>query len=199
MADIVINEADLPNPLEEKLHANTDGTQIQLGKDKSLTVQLGAPLDNGGVFHFPANPHVFITNQLFVRDKDHQQGMVLDDVPVIMAHGLRINNEWKFLNGQSVNDTVSEYNKWAALNKMPILEAVIACNEGPVSEGPNIQIHEFPKEAQNPFVIHAVGEKVWSSCFRWPNGKSWTKIETNETSLLNLDEAITTRQIKILP
>lgn len=199
MADIVITEADLSNPLETKLHSNADGTRIQLSEEKDLSVLLGAPLDSEGKFYFPASPHILITDQLFVRDKDHPQGFVINDVAVIMAHGVRRNGGWEFLNGQPVNETVTEYNKWADLNKMPVIEAVISCNEEPVAKESGIQVYEFQQGGPNPFVIHAVGEEIQSACYRETDGKLWTKIETNKTNLLNLDEAITTRQIKILP
>ncbi|HLD91773.1 MAG TPA: hypothetical protein VI795_00060 [Patescibacteria group bacterium] len=195
MSDTKNLESDLTNTLEGKFHCPTDGTKIQISNN--LSVQLGAPLDKRGKFYIPSNPYVYTTDQLSLRDKDHQSAVVLENVTVIIAHGVRRDEEWEFLNGQPIADTVTKYNKWADLNKMPCIGAVIACNEDPLSLESGIQVFELPREGINPFIIHAVGEEINASCFRLPDGKLWTKISTENTSLLNLDEAIIQSKITI--
>lgn len=195
MSDTKNSESDLTNTLEGKFHCPTDGTKIQISNN--LSVQLGAPLDKSGKFYFPSSPYVYTTDQLSLRDKDHQSAVVLENVTVIIAHGVRRDERWEFLNGQPIVDTVTEYNKWSNLNEMPYIEAVIACNEDPFSLESGIQVFELPREDTNPFIIHAVGEEINASCFRWPDGKLWTKISAENTSLLNLDETIMLKRIKI--
>ena len=143
--------------------------EINLGKTqdgKDIKVNLGIPnlkdenekdrlkKDGWALLEYPNTPFVYISNQLLI-EKSQKTQSNLADVCVISAHGIRFQDgSWRFINGQSVYDTVSNFNKYAHLNNLPQIEFITACdNEAPnqmkiigldTGLGPIIQSHLKP-------------------------------------------------------
>jgi hypothetical protein len=103
----------------------------------------------------PNIPHVFNVDELTVNDKDHNNEKIAD-VNVLMAHGIRSGDAWKFLDGQEVVPTVNAYNKYAGENGQKPVEFLVVCNEQE-PDPMGIRIGEFDA-FQN--MAYAVGENV---------------------------------------
>lgn len=116
MADdgvIEISENDLAK--ESPLRNKASSVETLVDIEKGIFVNIGIPTsENGKAILVPDNPHVFIADELRVRDQSHKEEVVLKDVVVAMAHGVRDSRDrWKFTNNQGVVDTVNAYNKYA--------------------------------------------------------------------------------------
>jgi hypothetical protein len=139
--------------------------EVTVDREKGIKVMQGAPtrIDSQGTFnspgtealYIPHTPHVFNVDELTVKDKEHPNAKI-PDVNVLMAHGVREGNSWKFAQGGDVVATVEAYNKYAGEHRQKPVEFLVVCNE----QQPDllgIRIGEFDAQ-QN--IAYAVGEKV---------------------------------------
>lgn len=134
-------------------------------------------------------------HDLWLKDKDHEN-VLLNNVPVIFAHGHRVGNTWRFANGQSVVETVKAYDKFAEESHLPKLELVIACNPDNNPNPLGIKIKDFPTDRP---VVQAVGEVITMrrhSSNITDEGKVSMDIETGE--FWGLDDLIVSKQVKIV-
>lgn len=104
-------------------------SQVRLPNGYSLVVGI-PPVSQrdyvlGGYEIFvPEQPHLFIATELVTGI-----GEPLHNIAVLVAHGKRNNdNKWIFANGQEVDPTVIEFNKFADKNGLRKIEAVLVCN-----------------------------------------------------------------------
>ncbi len=155
--------------------------EVTLDEEKGIRVVQGVPteVDKQGFWNPPGTemivipnvPHIFNVNGLTVRDKNHPTGEELTDVNVLMAHGVRSDNRWKFPGGADVIETVDAYNRFAVTNGSKPIEFLVVCNrQEPHPLG--IRIGDFDAR-QN--IAYAVGEDVHLAM----GGRS--KVETGKT------------------
>lgn len=160
---IVINEADLQTKSFKRLKEPASGEKQTLDLDSDLYIIPGVPVKNKlnsetslTEMDIPDEPHVLVVNELHVTDKNHRD-LVLNQVPVMFAHGHRVDDEWRFANGQSVVETVRAWDTYAEINNLPQIEFVIACNEETEPDPLGIKIKDFDKDK---VIAQAVGNRL---------------------------------------
>lgn len=139
--------------------------EIVVDGQKNIRVMQGVPttVDQQGSWNppgtemiiIPNKPYVFKVDELTVRDRDHPNEQ-LKDVTLLMAHGRRVGNRWKFVEGGDVVETVEAYNRSAPAKGLKPVEFLVVCNRA----APNllgIRVGEFDTRAQ---LAYAVGEDV---------------------------------------
>ena len=112
--------------------------EIVLDKEKGIKVIQGPPtqLDQQGIYNppgtemliIPNSPHVFKVDELTVRDSNHLNEQ-LSDVNVLMAHGIKTGNSWRFIDGGDVVETVNAYNIYAGQNGLKPIEFLVVCSK----------------------------------------------------------------------
>lgn len=156
-AAVEIKPEELASHLREYSEA-ADKVVVFLNPERNVAVTLGVPVVETDLSDFsiviPDEPHVFMVHHLWVTDRSHQD-LLLTDVPVVLAHGYRDGNMWRFYDGQSVSETVTEYDDYARLNNLPPLQFVISCNSGSQEDG--VYVGDLPGEKK---IVQAVGENV---------------------------------------
>ena len=144
-------------------------SEINLNAEKGIKVVESVPTktDSMGITN-PAGtevivvsnaPHIFTVDKLTAIDSAHPSGVTLENVKVMMAHGNRADNEWKFLNGNSVAETVDAYNEYAGKNGVSPVEFLVVCNQNPSSVSENLEVGELSYNP-NIHIAHATGSKV---------------------------------------
>lgn len=177
--------------------------EIIVDREKDLKVMQGAPtqVDHNGSFNPPGTemlvipniPHVFLVDELTVRDKNHSNEQ-LSDVNVLMAHGVRADNKWKFLSGGDVVETVESYNKYASNHGLRSIEFLVVCNQAELHPM-GIRVGEFDA-SQN--IAYAVGENVhliWGGKSKVEAGRTSMEVSVNET-FFGLDQLIRHKKLQ---
>lgn len=180
--------------------ARLDPSVLLLDLDQNIWIFWGVPLEvercQGHVtVTFPNHPHIFTAHNLYINDKNNA-GLHLEEVTVIIGHGYRQNNIWKFANGQLVVETIHAYNQYALTHNLPKIEMVIACNETERLEN-DIQVLIQDMDADEK-IAQVVGVPVYIN-----QTKSWVSeggvvhlaIWTDEI-FWGLDELIEWRSVK---
>jgi len=157
---IEIKQENMPAPLSE--YTETKETELVcLDLDKDLWVKFGVPvIDRSSAnpeLDIPYEPHVFMAHDLWLTDKKNEN-LLIQNVPVIYAHGYRDDETWRFANGQPILDTVNAFDDYAKRNKLPNIEFVVACNRDNRPDPLGIQIKDFPS---NKIIAQAVGEVIY--------------------------------------
>lgn len=134
----------------------------------------------------PHRPHVFIAHDLWLNDRTHND-ILLTDVPIIFAHGNRVNNEWRFADGQPVIQVVRDYEAFAVRNGYPSLEMIVSCNPDQkiqqwASEGIKFLDLKFT-DISHP-VIQSVGDEI-QAYFRENSTNSRRSTGSNEAGRIN--------------
>ncbi len=157
---IVIEEKDLQTEAYKRLKEPATNRGINLDFERRRFIMPGVPVTDPSVpepeINIPNRPHVLIVDELHVTDKNHRD-LVLNEVPVIFAHGRRDDETWKFADGQSVVETVKAWDRHARLNDLPEIEFVIACNEDKQPNPLGIKIKDFQPDK---VIAQAVGNKL---------------------------------------
>lgn len=157
---IEITEKDFPEHLS-KFKETSDVIHALVDVERGLWVSFGVPVKDKDVakpeIMIPNEPHVFMAHEMWVSDLTNDN-LLLQNVPVIFAHGYRDGGTWKFANGQPVVDTVSAYDEYARLNNLPQIEFVMACNQDRSENPLGIQIKDFP---EGNVVAQAVGKTMY--------------------------------------
>lgn len=193
MPDISPVEASVINPIE-RLTSKSDDVDVLVGVDEGIFVSLGIP-EKDNVIEIPDKPYVFVADELRVRDENHSDGLLLENTPLIMAHGVRNDkDEWVFLNGQSIPETVKAYNQYAGKEGLPTLEFVVVCNKDSITEDSGIRVYE-PNIPDN--VAYAVGEELVVNTVMESDGKSRIYV-TAQGSIANLDTVKTANDITLI-
>lgn len=191
---IEISEKELDGS-DSRLRQPADGTEILVDIEKGIFVNFGIPVSEHGGIGVPDKPHVFLADELHVFDESHPQGVVLREAPVLMAHGIRDQNDrWNFMGGQSVADTVEAYNEYAKKENLPAIEFVVACNRDPITRKTGIQIHEF---GPNSAIAHVAGDEPHVSGAVEDNGLTRVYVKAEDSNIVNLDQLITSKDITI--
>lgn len=164
---IIIKPEDLVSPLKEfKEPASTE--LVCLDPEKNIWVKFGLPVANTSVDNsqiiIPNEPYVFFVDDLTVNDKNHNN-FLMHDVTVIFAHGYRDGEIWKFLNGQSIVETVRAYDAYAKINNLPAIDFVVACNQDSQPNPLGIKVKDF---STDKLIAQSVGEAVSI----YPSGKN---------------------------
>ena len=195
MDGLKITEQDLG--IEKKIPPSPQ-RNVLLNPDKNLWITLGVPTEDvskAQEIPIPTSPHVFTVDELLVNDKNHNN-FKLSEVAVILAHGYMVNNRWEFTNGQSIAETVEEYNNYAQINNLPKVEFVVACSgagEQPLPEG---EIHIGQFDARTP-IAYAVGNTIQVGARITPEGKVTMSVGSNTSPFWGLDQLEVSRSIKI--
>jgi hypothetical protein len=183
--------------------------EVTVDREKGIKVMKGVPtrIDSEGTFNSPGTealfipntPYVFKVDELTVKDKEHPNTKI-SDVNVLMAHGVRQGNTWRFTQGGDVVATVDAYNKYAGERGQKLVEFLVVCNEQE-PDPMGIRIGEFDAQ-QN--IAYAVGENVGlthGDRSKVENGKTIMEVSVNNT-FFGLDNLIqqkeTEAKIKIL-
>lgn len=177
--------------------------EVTIDREKGVKVMQGAPtrVDSQGTFnspgtealYIPHNPHVFNVDELTVTDKKHPN-VKIPDVNVLMAHGVRQGNTWKFAQGGDVVSTVEAYNKYAGEHKQKPIEFLVVCNEQE-SDPLGIRIGDFDAQ-QN--IAYGVGERValiHGDRSRVEGDKTYMEVSVNNT-FFGLDNMLRQKQIE---
>lgn len=184
--------------------------EVTLDREKGIKVMQGIPtqVDHNGSFNLPGTemlvipniPHVFNVDELTVSDRNHPNEQI-NDVSVLMAHGIRVDNKWRFLGGGDVAETVEAYNKYAGEHGQKQIEFLVVCNQAePHPMG--IRVGEFDAR-QN--IAYAVGENVhlyWGGKSKVEDGKTSMEVSVDKT-FFGLDKLIQHKRlqsrIRIIP
>ncbi len=190
---IEINQSDLEAHVD-KLRQISDNTETLVDINKAIFVKLGIPLNEEKVIIVPDSPHIFIADQIHVKDRSHPEGATLNNVTLLIAHGIRdAKDTWRFKEGQSVVDTVKAYNEYAKKENLPNLEFIIACNDDPTTKGTGVQIHDFDFYST---IAHAVGEVMNVQTVLEEDGRSIINVQTDD-DIVNLDNLIASKEVVI--
>lgn len=141
----------------------------------------------------PNIPHVFNVDELTVNDKEHNNERITD-VNVLMAHGVRSGDTWKFLDGQEVVLTVNAYNIYAGEHSQSPIEFLVVCNEQE-PDPMGIRIGEFDA---NQNMAYAVGENVHltgGDRSKVEQGKVFMDVSVDST-FFGLDKLIDSKKIQ---
>lgn len=115
-----------------------DARRLNLGEE--LYVFLGQPpgveMQDHQKINFPVDPHIFIADWINFIQLRHPRNPQLreyriSNIPVIMAHGVRVLGSpepWQFLNGQPVVRTVRAFNEKSQGLGLPRIYVVLSCN-----------------------------------------------------------------------
>ena len=143
----------------------------------------------------PDTPHVFTAKRLQVFDKKHNPGAVLEDVCVLLAHGIREEERWRFLgNNQSVSGTVEAYNKHAREHGLSEIEFVAVCNQDRGAHR-DIKVEEFSTEK---VIAHSVGEEVGVRGSVGVDGAvDLTVSAEDDSEIARLDDLLTLKSVKV--
>lgn len=177
--------------------------EVTVDSEKGIKVMQGTPteIDHNGSFNppgtemlvIPNTPHVFNVDELNVRDRNHPNEQ-LKDVNVLMAHGIRVGNKWKFLNGGEVVETVEAYNRFAGEHGQKPVEFLVVCNQAePHPMG--IRVGEFDA---NQNIAYAVGENVhltWGGRSKVEGGKTSMEVGVDKT-FFGLDKLIQHKRLQ---
>lgn len=177
--------------------------EVSIDREKGIKIMQGVPtqLDAQGLWNPPETemilvqnvPHVFKADELVIKDKTHS-GIHLSDIRVMIAHGIRSDNRWKFLEGGDVAEIVEAYNRYAGEHSLRPIECLVICNESG-SDPMGIRVGEFVP-SQN--IAYAVGEKVSvnkDGRSRVEGDKAILDIEVEDT-MFGLDELIASKEIE---
>lgn len=194
---VTVTEQDLsshdPGPLE-----TTEVVDVLVDPVKNIWVTEGIPVEDLNVpipqIRFPDKPHVFKAHELRVNDRSHKD-FILHDVIVLAAHGYRENNLWKFVNGQSVSDTVEAYNLRAEREGTPKIEFVLSCNKDNTPDPLGIKI----KDISERHIAQAIGEETHIGLRDF---SKWGRVSMSvsvDGEFWGLDDLVTFRRTEILP
>lgn len=177
--------------------------EITVDRDKGIKVMQGAPtqIDYNGSFNPPGTemlvipnvPHVFNVDELTVRDRNLPSESIRD-VNVLMAHGVRAGNKWRFLEGGEVVGTVEAYNKYAIEHGQKPIDFLVVCNQTE-SHPMGIRVGEFDAR-QN--IAYAVGENVhlaWGGRSKVEAGKTSMEVSVDKT-FFGLDKLIQHKRLR---
>lgn len=178
-------------------------TEQIVDPEKGIKVVLGIPTrsirqdqfnspDVKSIFT-PNTPYVFNVDELTVNDKDHNNEKMAD-VNILIAHGIRQEGKWRFLDGQDVLETVEAYNNYAGKHKEKPVEFLVVCDE----EAPNENgVRVGPFDALSN-MAYAVGEKVnlfGGDQSRVEDGKVFMDVSVNDT-FFGLGKLIDTKKLQ---
>jgi hypothetical protein len=178
-------------------------TKVVIDKEKGISIMQGPPtqLDQQGVYNTPGtemlvipnSPHVFKVDELTVRDSNHPNEQ-LSDVNVLMAHGIKVGNHWRFIDGGDVVETVNAYNTYAGQSGLKPIEFLVVCNEAP-PHPMGIRVGMFDS-SQN--IAYSVGENVhifWGGLSKVEAGRTKMDISVDK-SFFGLDQLIQHKQLQ---
>lgn len=193
--DLGIEILDVKDNPEAQLRQRSPKTETLVDVDKGIFVRFGIPEANGVVI-VPDNPHIFVADELRVRDKDHRdEPLLIKDVVVIMGHGVRDRSDrWKFVGGQQVSDTVNAYNKYAKREGVPEAEFLVVCNKDKLTEETGIAVEETDIDEG---IAYAAGTEVEVAVVIEPNGISRVYVSSEE-NMFNLDALEISRKIQVV-
>jgi len=170
--------------------------------DKQIFVVRSVPLRKENVFaddktareiDVPNKPHIFVVDELNVRDNSHPVLTALRDIVVIIAHAYRTSEGWVFTNGQKVVETVLAYNEWAGKNNERPIQFVIACSQELGNENPNIKVGAFDARHN---IAYAVGEEIKVDGYVMNKDKKTTIQVEAKGNFFGLDELISSNTIQ---
>jgi hypothetical protein len=192
--DLGIEITEVRDNPEATLKQHSPNTETLVDMEKGVFVKLGIPETNGAIV-VPDDPHIFIADELRVRDKRHQEEMLLENVVVLMGHGVRDSEDrWKFLGGQGVSDTLNGYNKYAKNEGLPEAEFLAVCNKDKVTDETGVAITE---QDIGDTIAYAAGTEVNVQGVIEPDGKSRVYVQSKE-NMFNLDTLQTSKEIEII-
>ncbi len=118
----------------------------------------------------------------------------LKDIEVLLAHGVRVGNQWRFTGGGNVVETVIAYNRYARTQGFKPIEFLAVCNEAQASPL-GIRIGEFDVSEN---IAYAVGENVhltWGGKSKTEANKTFLEVSVNDT-FFGLDKLISHKKLQ---
>ena len=193
--DVGVEVLDVKVNPEQQLRQRSPKAEVLVDIEKSLYVRLGIPETNGAVIVSDI-PHIFIADELRIRDKKYEgEPLLLNDVVIATGHGIRDRNDkWRFVGGQRVSDTVNSYNKYAKKEGMPEVEFIAVCNKDKLTEEAAIKVseHDISKT-----ISYAAGTEVNVEGIIESNGLSRIYV-SSKGDMFNLDTLKTLKDIEIV-
>jgi hypothetical protein len=192
--DLSVGVTEVRDNSEGRLRERSPKTETLVDVERGIFVRLGIPETNGAII-VPENPHVFVADELRIRDKDNDEEMLLKDVVVLMGHGVRNQNDkWGFLGGQSVPDTLNAYNQYAKKEGMPEAEFLVVCNKDRTAEEIGAVVLEG--DIGNT-IAYPAGTEVDVTGVIEPDGKIRVYVQSKE-KISNLDILQTSKDTKTI-
>jgi hypothetical protein len=177
--------------------------KLVVDREKGISVIQGPPthLDQQGLYNppgtemlvIPNSPHVFKVDELTVRDSNHPNEQ-LSDVNVLMAHGIKTDNKWRFVDGGDVVETLNAYNTYAGQNRLRPIEFLVVCSRAePHPMGIRVGVFD---SSQN--IAYSVGEDIhmfWGGKSKVESGKTSLEVSVDK-SFFGLDRLIRHKQLQ---
>lgn len=192
--DLGIEISEVEEKPENQLRRLSPDTETLVGLEKGIFVKLGIPEKNGAII-VPETPHVFIADELRISDRSHTEPLLLKNVVVLTGHGIRNEqDEWKFVNGQGVTDTVNACSEYFKSEGLPQIEFLAVCNKDRVTQETGVAVSEG---GLSDVIAYAAGTEVNVQGVIEPNGTTRVYIQSPE-NMFNLDILQTAKAIEII-
>lgn len=177
---------------KQKLQQLSPQVETLVDADKQISVRLGIPELNRAII-VNDKPHVLIADKLVVNDKKNaEHGKILENVVVMMGHGVRDENDnWKFVGGRKVSETVSGYNKYADKQGLPGVEFLAVCNRDKLTSEIGVSVEESDI---GKGTAYAAGTEVEVMGIVENDGQVFLYVKSKE-NMFNLENLETIKQI----
>jgi len=184
-------------------HEPEDGILVILNADRDIFVTSGVPTAKSEAdfktIDVPNSPHVFMVQKLTLKQNDTGRVVTLQNVPVILGHAMRAYNreanldEWRFVDGAGVIETIEALDKYCEERKLPKVEVIATCNDNHRDDDSGVALAGL---SHGRGLVQVIGQglKVPPALARlYPNGA--TKLWLEADSMVNLDELIEDRAV----
>ena len=186
----ILNTEDNP---EGKLRKHSPEEETLVDLERGVFVRIGVPETNGAII-VPDTPHVLMADELRLRDKVHEEEILLENIVVLIGHGFRDeNDEWKFTNSQNVTDTLNGYNEYANKEGLPQAEFMAICNKDKFTEEIGLYVGD---KGISETTAYAAGVKVNVTGSIEPDGKIRVNVKSKE-KIYNIYNLESLKKIKI--
>ena len=124
-----ITQSEIYNDFSEiRSGHNENVAEFGIKYSKGLVLKPSGEIDTSKLYE----PNIVFLESIKLTDKDHLEGVVIENVMVVVAHGFYdyVNHNWIFTDSQNIENFVEKFNEvYAPKHNVPVIGLVISCQD----------------------------------------------------------------------